>query len=304
VPVVRGGEINISRGEVGRVAALFGIEQAVRIGGFENLLLRSTEPTGRILRLTHGSRRSADLLQAEMEFVGHLASEGVPVVTPVPSSDSRLVEEFSTSNGDRLLVTCFLEAPGRHLGPGEWAGSSIESYGALVGSMHHVAATFEPTMARRPSWTDAVFDGGISASAETDPALHERWSNARSVARSHPAEGDALLIHRDAHAGNLLGTEGGRLTLLDFDDSAYGTRTHDIAIVLFYWLMGAHDEEFTSTVRRFFNRFVAGYERWAMLPADWPDGVDLLLTLREAEIYWLLSTEHTQTTCHLGNTGS
>lgn len=28
------------------------------------------------------------------------------------------------------------------------------------------------------------------------------------------------------------------------------------------------------------------------LPADWPDRIDFFLTLREAEIDWLLSTEH------------
>ncbi|MEX0865471.1 MAG: hypothetical protein WD269_11470 [Acidimicrobiia bacterium] len=28
------------------------------------------------------------------------------------------------------------------------------------------------------------------------------------------------------------------------------------------------------------------------LPGDWPEGVDRFLTHREAEIYWLLATEH------------
>jgi Ser/Thr protein kinase RdoA (MazF antagonist) len=51
-----------------------------------------------------------------------------------------------------------------------------------------------------------------------------------------PAGADDLLIHQDAHHGNLFITDTGEITVFDFDDAAYGTPTHDVAIALFYWL--------------------------------------------------------------------
>jgi Ser/Thr protein kinase RdoA (MazF antagonist) len=83
-------------------------------------------------------------------------------------------------------------------------------------------------------------------------------------------------------------TDDGLITLFDCDDSAYGTPSHDVAIVLFYWILGIEADQPHET-RRFTSNFMNGYERWATLPSDWPEEADLFLTHREAEIYWLLS---------------
>ena len=40
-----------------------------------------------------------------------------------------------------------------------------------------------------------------------------------------------------------------------------------------------------------FARFLAGYEQHASLADDWPDGVDRIMSVREAEIFLLLSQE-------------
>ena len=98
-----------------------------------------------------------------------------------------------------------------------------------------------------------------------------------------------MLIHQDAHLGNLFITDDGQISLFDFDDCGYGTRTHDVAIVLFYWLMSREDQQ--DEVRRFVPLFLSGYERHATLPARWPEGADLILSNREIEIYWLIKTD-------------
>ena len=130
---------------------------------------------------------------------------------------------------------------------------------------------------------------GLAAVAESHPELFLRMKEITAAAAAHPAGGSDLLIHQDAHLGNLFITKTGEITLFDFDDTAYGTPTHDLAIVLFYWVLGRPRELMPET-RRFVTRFLRGYERHARLASDWPVGADLFLSFREIEIYWLLTS--------------
>jgi Ser/Thr protein kinase RdoA (MazF antagonist) len=290
VTIVRAADITLTTADTTRAAGLFGVDAVEKIGGFENLLYRSTEPRGRVLRLTHTSRRNATMVEAEFDFMAHLAAQGVPTVAPIPSAAGRLVEEFTTKSGDGLVVACTTEAAGGHVRRDKWSDAWIESYGSLLGSMHRVAAGFEPGPSRRPSWRDPIFDVGFGTAAESDPPLFRRRIEILEEAAADPAGADEMVIHQDVHTGNLFVTSDGQLTVFDFDDSAYGTPTHDVAIVLFYWLFGT-DRDPGAELRRFLAHFMRGYEQHYRLPADWPDGADRFLSYRESDIYWLLLDE-------------
>lgn len=287
--IVRGGDLELTGADLARAAGLFGLGELQRVGGFENALYRSDE--GRIVRLTHTSRRSAGMIEAEFAFMDHLARQGVWVPAPVRSTGGTLVEELITDGGQPLVVACMTEAPGgRRRGP-EWTPADIETYGALLASMHVAAQSLDRPSGdrRRPDWTDPIFDVGLGAEAETHPELFARNREVISAAAAHPAGATDLLIHQDAHPGNLFITDDGRITIFDFDDCAYGTPTHDVAIVLFYWLLGVADPK--PEARRFLTHFLRGYERHARLPSDWPEGADRFLSYREIDIYWLISIE-------------
>jgi Ser/Thr protein kinase RdoA (MazF antagonist) len=139
---------------------------------------------------------------------------------------------------------------------------------------------------RRPAWTDESFDPGMRRL--DDPEFHAVWKKVRADAAAHPAGGTDLLIHQDAHFGNVHVEDGSRLTLFDFDDCAYGTAVHDVAMVFFYWLMVGWEDEVAAT-RRFFDRLLAGYRRHADLPSGWPEGIDRLLEVRQAVIFLIIS---------------
>lgn len=284
--IVRAAELDLSTTDVLRAAALFGVAATERIGGFENLLHRSTAPPGRVLRFTHGARRTPGMIQAEFEFMSHLADCGMAVPAPIESLTGSLVARFEAESGDDVLVTCMEEAPGRHRDRSEWSEDDVVRYGELVGALHVAAEDFEPGSDRRPPWSDPIFDVGFDAA---DAELHSRVAAVRAACMDHPAGGTGLLIHQDAHPGNLHLTDDGQITLFDFDDCAYGTPTHDVAIVLFYWLLGVDDP--SDATRTFVAPFIQGYEHHATLPPDWPGGADLFLSLRESEIYFLLTRE-------------
>ena len=285
--IIRAADLELQAADIAHAAGLFGIAEAESLGGFENALFRSTDPPGRILRMTHTSRRNTAMVLAEFEFMAHVAAQGVPVVAPIKSLNGRLVEQVRIASGDHVVVACMTEAPGRIRRREDWADVEIESYGELLGAMHRAATGFKSGDMRRPLWTDPVFDVGFSAAKVSDPELYRRVGEVRAACGAHEAGDTGLLIHQDAHYGNLHLTDNGMISLFDFDDCGYGTPTHDIAIVLFYWLLGLGDEQHPEA-RRFVAHFLRGYERFQSIGADWPEGADLFLSLREVDIYWLI----------------
>lgn len=286
--VVRAADLDLEPADIGRAADLFGIAMTESLGGYENLLLRSLDPPGRVLRLTHTSRRSLEMIAAEFDFMAHLARNGVDVVAPIRSRRGDLVEVVETSAGDRLVVACMGEADGGHRRRDDWSDQDLVAYGSLLGSMHRAASTYVSNPRVRPPWFESLDSVGLRDSADADPEIFARWTEMMFAARNDPAGGTGMLIHQDAHPGNLYLNPAGKVTIFDFDDSAYGTPTHDLAIVLFYWLIGVEADPVAET-RRFLAQFLSGYEKHWHLPPAWPEGTDLFLSLREMVIYWLLA---------------
>lgn len=219
----------------------------------------------------------------------HLADQGVPVVAPVPSVDGLLAERFELEDGTATVAYCMTEAPGRIRRPAEWTDEGLVALGDLLGRAHAAARSFDPGPGpRRPDWTDPFFDPGIRLLGDDD--VEAAWHRTRVEAAAHPAGGTGLLIHQDAHFWNLHVDDDDRLTLFDFDDCGYGTPEHDIAIVLFYWLLVGPEDEHAAT-RRFLDRVLAGHGRHLDLDPDWPEGMDRILRVREADIHLLLALE-------------
>ena len=282
--------MNLTEADAARAARLFDLEGIEPLGGFENALFRSVSG-GQVVRLTHTSRRSTRMIDAEFEFMEHLADHGVPVVAPVRSVDGLLAEEMETDEGHTVVAACMTGAPGAHRRAADWSPAEIETYGSTLGAMHAAARSFEPVGAgRRPPWTDPIFDVGLGGGGDTPDDLVRRNREILAAASEHAAGGTGLLIHQDAHGGNLFMTDDGAITVFDFDDSAYGTPTHDVAIVLFYWLIG-RDLDLAAETRSFLSHFLRGYGRHSELPSDWPVGADLFLSYREIDIFWLIEME-------------
>ncbi len=292
--IIRAADMALSATDLERAAAKFDTGPLVKIGGYENLLFRSADREPRVLRLTHATRRSIGMIEAELHFMEHLAANGVPVVVPVRAKDGSLVAELDTESGDSVLVACTTNAPGSFRPRTDWSKNDIVSYGAVLGAMHAAAGGYEPQgPTRRPTWDEPIFNMGITPE-NTEANEFALFMRIKAKAQASTAGGADLLIHQDAHSGNLNVTESGQITLFDFDDCGYGTAVHDIAIVLFYRLM-SFATNIQAEARRFLDLFLKGYERHCTLPTGWATGVDAFLSFREFEIWWLLLREPLET---------
>ncbi len=285
----RAGDFALTALDLRRIGQRFGIEHLEPIGGFENALFRSDDT--RVVRVTHVSRRTQEMIRAELDFIAGLAADGVDVVRPSPTVEGDLVLEYLTEGEESVLVMAMSEAPGKFKHPDDWEEDEIAAYGRLIGSMHESASRFGPaTGPRRPPWHDPIFDPGVLDDSGLDQRFLNRYKEILTDAKASPGGGADLLIHQDAHLGNLFIDDRGAITVFDFDDCAYGTAVHDVAIVLFYWtfISGASPQE---AAQRFIPPFLSGYKDRATLPDAWAVHAEYFLSLREIEIFWLLSQE-------------
>jgi amicoumacin kinase len=152
--------------------------------------------------------------------------------------------------------------------------------------MHALARGYRPANPawKRPEWDDAVNEFVDRYLPENQTAVKERYHALLDHLHALPRDETAYgLIHQDAHAGNMLVDEDGTLTLFDFDDCVYSWFANDIAIVLFYLVIGAQDAAAFS--REFLTHFLRGYREVHELDRRWLKEIPHFLKLREMELY-------------------
>ena len=127
-------------------------EEAVLIDDVTNMVYEFTSPQGRrILRLTHSSHHTEDEIIAELDWMNFLIQQGIPVSCPLLSKNDRLTERFSVQNS-YFVATAFEYAPGYFVhwdNPQEWDPALIQTFGRIIGRMHHATKEYNPQHLRR-----------------------------------------------------------------------------------------------------------------------------------------------------------
>jgi Ser/Thr protein kinase RdoA (MazF antagonist) len=239
-----------------------------------------------VLRIGHSRRRSAALIQGEVDWIITLRSGGARVAGAVYSIQGRLVEAIDDRQGGQFLATAFEKAPGKPPWEVGWTPQGYQRYGELLGRMHALSRLYQPTHPRayRPQWDDPLMLDVKANLPASEQVAVERFQACVETVRGLPKTPDWYgLIHFDAHAGNLFMDEKGELTLFDFDDCHYNWYANDIAIVWFYFLMGRDDQP--DFLGEFLREFLRGYRRENDFNLEWLTLMPLFMKMREIDLY-------------------
>lgn len=220
----------------------------------ENLTFRVTDAIdGQVyaLRLHRPGYNSLEELQAEHAWIQALAAAAISVPTVVLARDGRAHVDAHVPGLDQHRFASMTRwAPGRLLSDllREADGAAVthlKALGSLTARMHDQASGWRPPpeFKRRCLGLDALIgDNPVWGRFEAHPALsaeeRRRLLAARdriqeTLGRLAPTPLTFGLIHADIHPENVL-VDGCRLTILDFDDAAFGWRLYDIAVGLFH----------------------------------------------------------------------
>jgi amicoumacin kinase len=268
------------------------IANAKKLGDFENYVYEvHKNGIPYILRLTHSSHRSKDQVEAELEWVNYLHSQGVNVSLVSYSENGNIVEEISA--GDTAFFVClFDKAPGEAVSvKSEWMAPSLyKEWGRTIGKMHRVTKDYKEGGSVREHWYDEdLLKNMESYLPSTEEAIINEGKELIRQLHLLPAGRDEYgLIHSDIHSGNFFYHEG-EIHVFDFDDSSYHWFASDIAIPLFYstWarMSGKNLEERSEFGEVFLTHFLKGYLEENSLDDQWIKRIPLFLKLRDYVLF-------------------
>ncbi len=238
------GAFPIARGEL----------RLVTVG--ENVTFRVTDRhdgAAYVLRLHRPGYHTLEELNSEHVWVRALAEAGVGVPTPVPARDGReYVSVLVAGTGEH-----------RHAGMARWTEGQLlsevldhtadhrvvegyfEQLGTIAASIHNQSSAWRvPETFRRhaldrdglmgdaPFW-GPFWDHALLSGAERRLLLDTRDRIRGVLDRYGQPPSTWSLIHADMHPGNIL-IDGDRLTVIDFDDAAFGWHQYEIAVALIH----------------------------------------------------------------------
>ena len=232
------------------------------IGISENVTFRADDDgSGQsyVLRLHRPDYHTLEELESERVWLTALRSSGISVPTPVAAPDGRHFVPVDVADGETRQVGLNLWAPGEIVGELVTAhDKSIDAagpteitepfgqLGGLMAAMHNQATGWTPPPSFRrhrldlegllgdapfwgPFWEHPVLDDG-----ERELLIAARDHCREQLRRYGQPQRTFSMIHADLHLANLLVNDGGRLAVIDFDDSGFGWHQYDIAVAMFH----------------------------------------------------------------------
>ena len=231
-----------------------------------------------VMRLIDSGRRSADMIEAELDWLRHMHAHGVPVASPVPSERGQFVEPMAGRDGATWNAVVFPFIDGRppdFVASGALEGRQIRRAGELLGRIHELGGSFVPYDGRtRFRWPEVDFS---ALAAEHVPETHlplvdrigETWQWLTTLPET--AEAGFGLIHGDFWARNLLEV-GDRIHVIDFDSACYGWKQLDLAHMMAMTLRPFSEQPVETRAQRtqeMFGALVQGYSIEHRLDEEW-----------------------------------
>lgn len=263
------------------------------IGGFQNFIYEY-EKQGKpyILRLTHGSHRSENLINGELDFITYLSDNGVSVSRPVSSRHSLLTEKIGIGNS-YFVATSFEKAVGNKIGYPECLGNDelFRKCGQITGKIHSLSKKYKPALKEieRHDWTQNYYLKNLRLFIpEERYEVYESCDRLMEKVGNLKKESDSYgLIHGDINVGNFF-VNSSEITVFDFDECQYSWFVEDIAIQLFYIVYVFLDDsidERQAQASRFMKSFMEGYYQENIIEEYWLKQIPLFLRLREIIVH-------------------
>lgn len=181
-----------------------------------------------VLRFNHESERTAHAIQAELNYVNHLAVHGIRVAKPIRSLAGNTVESLATEQGVFHAVA-FAALPGKHIDLEDLTLAQYGQWGQALGDLHRAAAHYPPL--GRPTWEEQLTFVATTLPAE-EQAARQTLDRLTMQLRQLPTDAAHVgMIHFDFELDNLL-WHGDQIGVIDLDNSAWYWFVADLAFAL------------------------------------------------------------------------
>lgn len=210
-----------------------------------------------VIRFNSASERTKESLEAEINLLLYLKSNGIRIDEPILSKNKKFIESKQTQYG--TFHTCVFERLfGEQYEIDDLKIEDFITWGESLGQLHQAFTEIPKEIeVNRISHID-LLEGYIKEQQSTDPAELKEIEYLRNWLKTLEIRKDNYgLIHYDFELDNVIWNEKGLYTI-DFDDSIYSWYVADIA----YALRDLFDDgKHLNTDDERFLSFIKGYKK-------------------------------------------
>lgn len=228
-----------SQSLLNRCAEGWGLRDFTFVRKMENIVYACETDNGKVfLRLTTPLRRTRAEIEAELNWIGHLARCGLNVPRLLPDRDGNRILSL-TEGSQHYEAVVFSEIVGVH--PSKeiaFDPKFLKTLGALIGKMHLASQCYEAAHqgGKREEWYEerGLRHALTAAASSNQAALRKRLEDAVSWMKQLDRILENYgLVHADLGTLNLFIGDDSTISVIDFDDSCYHWFAFDLAIVIF-----------------------------------------------------------------------
>jgi amicoumacin kinase len=248
------------------LAKLFsnGSSQYKNLNGFHNQIYQVTSNINFILRIASTSHSSKDSTLSELDFLLFLKEKGVSISAPIKGIDGNYVYEL-TENNKKWIVSAFEIAKGNDFRARlEDNDTKLKEVGRMLGKIHRYSKQYKPyNISLRRHWNESqhLIKAG-SLFEKNYPDLKKKFDKFINQMNEQPKDSNSYgLIHGDYLFSNYF-FEYDNITIFDFDECEYSWFIYDIAVCMYYYLLGYDPSELhtkTEEAENLFFNLLSGY---------------------------------------------
>ncbi len=256
------------------------------IGGYQNRVFEfSYGQDPLILRVTPSRHRNREQLQAEITVVNRLKEEGIPVAASITLPGTNSIEEVHLE-GQTYYLCVFEKAPGKTWIEEPQNEDTFFEAGKVLARIHKKNKEL-PDGLSRPSWKENHYlqNAFRCIPAEKSWVVKKMEKHLAKMESFPRGECQFGLVHGDYNFANML-YEDKRVTVIDFDESEFHWFVYDLAVYLFYYLLGGDPANMDLEANRLvWKKFGEGYCQEKELDPEMVERLPEFLRLREFILY-------------------
>lgn len=228
--------------EIVDLRKLDGFHNEVFIGRYDNIQV--------VVRVSKSKRRTIDYILSEIKFL-QLLRHKVNVVEPLYISGTSVFEQ------DDKVISLFKYVEGPKWHELEHTDAIIYQAGKQLALIHKISSESE-VIYNRYDYKEHN-DIKLYLKNFSGAEFIEEYNEVISLIESISKKENYFLIHGDYLFSNIIYNDG--LTIIDFDDCEYGYYIYDIAVYMFYYLLGGNPLDMNIPLNRErFKTFMNGYK--------------------------------------------